>query len=41
MTTTFTRNIFAATIVCAVAATTTFDADAPKMKMTTAIPPAK
>jgi hypothetical protein len=28
MTTTFTRNIFAAAIVCAVAATTTFDADA-------------
>lgn len=39
MTTTRTRNLIAAALVCAVAATTTFAADAPKMKMTTDIPP--
>jgi hypothetical protein len=34
-----TQNFTAAALVCALAATTTFAADAPKMKMTTAIPP--
>jgi hypothetical protein len=39
MKSTRTQNLFATALAGALAATTTFAADAPKMKMTTPIPP--